>query len=89
MSRPEDVKCENCCYWKRSNSWDRCHIRSVPYDNFPVRHSIDFCGEFRNEWPVRILDGNNPEHRAEIDAMRVPTIRDPDLPAASMGGSIS
>ena len=59
MSRPEHVRCENCCYWDRSfvnfageevaeSCRGQCRIRA---DSEPVKHAGTFCGEFRREWP--------------------------------------
>ena len=58
MSRPENVKCENCCYWTRAPETKASGVCV----RFPRRESLstgdlDWCGEFRAEWP-----GPAPRH---------------------------
>lgn len=57
MTRPEHVRCENCCYaWK--NQEDNLLCRKLPpgmVQNWHLHVDADeFCGEFRSEWPAPI-----------------------------------
>lgn len=61
MSRPEHVKCINCCYWERlDEATERGHCRylapvrmgiAAKLGVYPVAPSHWFCGKFDETWP--------------------------------------
>ena len=69
MSRPEHVRCENCCYWDKDAisviggdpesgaGLCRCHSRGEQRGSYPD----DWCGEFRAEWPGSLETTVDPD----------------------------
>ena len=59
MKRPENVRCENCCYadlgppvWVEGFGLCRGHAPIDDNDvSWPAIACTDWCGEFRSEWP--------------------------------------
>jgi hypothetical protein len=53
MTRPEHVRCENCCYWELEEvdpseiAHGACSLTPTPMPKM----GRDFCGQFRAEWP--------------------------------------
>ena len=53
MSRPEYVKCENCCYF--SPTTDEVIGWCGRYPSI-IETKVDaWCGEFRKEWPETVI----------------------------------
>ena len=56
MTRPENVRCENCCYWDQRNEplseINRGLCCAHPVNEWPATLDMHFCGEFRGEWPI-------------------------------------
>ena len=59
MTRPEHVRCENCCFWDKFKVADGGRCKAHPLG--PERGGVDFCGEFRSEWP-----GSHPSEYVAI-----------------------
>ncbi len=62
MTRPEHVRCANCCYWTRmpgdGNTEGFCRRlppqyqdRQQSFDRAPTLEGDWWCGEFSAEWP--------------------------------------
>ena len=49
MTRPEHVRCENCCYWNEGTPHVE-HGECVRYPQSRLKLP-GYCGEFRAEWP--------------------------------------
>ena len=90
MGRPEHVRCENCCFWwsfdeEGPSAGDgECRLSRPPGGNAssdmtgqPITGgALDWCGEFRAEWPeAPVYDWDNPAHRPIIEQMMHPMIR--------------
>ena len=54
MSRPDYVRCENCCYWNEGTPHVE-HGECVRYPQSRLKLP-GYCGEFRAEWPKPPFD---------------------------------
>ena len=52
MSRPDHVRCENCCYWNEGTPHVE-HGECVRYPQSRLKLP-GYCGEFRAEWPEEV-----------------------------------
>ena len=84
MSRPEHVRCENCCFAGQSRleaSW-YCYFEPPSRrdgDRFPVTAPGNFCSHFSESWPMQEQD----ERFREInDALQGRQYWKPDLKRA-------
>ena len=67
MTRPEHVRCENCCYYHPKTLDDEpltrgvCSIGPRSY----AKDQDQWCGEFRAEWPEEMRMGPVPFRRED------------------------
>ena len=65
MTRPEHVRCENCCYWNEGTPHVE-HGECVRYPQSRLKLP-GYCGEFRAEWPE--------EEEMFLELSRTPLVR--------------
>jgi hypothetical protein len=55
--KPENVRCGGCVFWKLltrkgKTPYGECRIRAGAGHEVPKKLATDWCGEFRETWPV-------------------------------------